>query len=149
MEPVQHSEIEAWAQSFGGNLDYLDFASYKLTLPDWVAVARLFRPRFVEISGCILWDRAYEPNNFQSWQSEVDGNPTAIETVLNRVRLWQLIEVDGEEDEQAILALARDVEFFWRAALRENFPDKEFEVSIIDIGDGPEVGFVTRRVETD
>lgn len=147
MEPVEHSEIEVWAGGFTGRLDYLDFASSRLSLRDWLAVSRLFRPRFVEVEGCVLWDRAYEPENFRSWYAEVEGSATAIESVLNRARLWQYIEINGEEDEKAIQALARDVEFFWRASLAGAFPDREFEVSIIDIGDGPEIGFIMRRDE--
>ncbi|RAJ69127.1 hypothetical protein K378_02017 [Streptomyces sp. Amel2xB2] len=144
MKPL-HSEIDAWARSFTGKLDYLDFASSRLSLPDWLAVARLFRPSFVEVSGCVLWDRVYEPKNFQAWYTELDGAATAIESVLNRARLWQFIDIDGEEDEKAINALAGDIAFFWRKSLEADFPEKEFEVSIIDIGDGPEVGFIVRR----
>jgi hypothetical protein len=143
-----HSEIEAWARSFTGNLDYLDWASSRLALPDWLALARLFRPKFIEVSGCVLWDRVYRPENFQLWHEKVNGSPTAIESVLNRVRLWQFIDVDSQEDEEAMNSLAQDIAFFWRASLEDSFPEKEFEVSIIDIGDGPEVGFIVRRPTT-
>lgn len=147
MDPSSHSAIETWADGFvgEGRLDYLDFASSRLSLPDWCSLARAFRPRFVEVSGCILWDRVYKPDNFRRWFSEVNGNLTAIESVLNRLRLWQFIDVESEEDDVAIRSLAGDVEFFWRASLREAFPDKKFAVSIIDTEDGPEVAFVLLR----
>ncbi|SEC17576.1 hypothetical protein SAMN05216483_1208 [Streptomyces sp. 2131.1] len=50
----------------GGEPDYLDLLSRSAGPAEWIALSRVFLPRFVEVRGCVLWDRSYEPGNSSS-----------------------------------------------------------------------------------
>ncbi|MFI0864614.1 hypothetical protein ACH4RA_30960 [Streptomyces smyrnaeus] len=129
-------------------LDYFDHAAQRLDLKDWLSVAQVFHPRFVEVSGCIIWERAYEENNFNEWYEKLNGDATAVEGILNQFRLWQLIDIDetSAPEKGSERALAREISFFWRAALESAYPDREFDGGVVDTDDGPVIRFVVRRL---
>ncbi|WP_369201936.1 hypothetical protein [Streptomyces sp. PU-14G] len=140
-----HPDIDAWSQDLGGGLDYVDFARHRLGLADWIALSKCFRPRFVEVSGCVIWERAYEPDNFAEWYRTTDGDLTAIEAVLNQFMLWQVVTPATPDDESRINDLASDIAFMWRACLEADFPGQEFDGGSVHTEDGPVVRFVVRR----
>ncbi|RLL70673.1 hypothetical protein D7M15_21425 [Streptomyces sp. Z26] len=107
----------------------------------------MFRPRFVGVSGCVVWEQVYEPANFRSWYEELAGDRTSIEWLLNQVRLWQFVEVvDGDpEEERALRVLARAVAVGWRSALEADFPGRAFDGGVVETEDGPVVCFTVRR----
>ncbi|MEV8531987.1 hypothetical protein [Streptomyces sp. NPDC051211] len=142
MEPMEDPDIREWVTGVGGDVDYLDFLAQRVGIAEWSAISRVFMPRFVEVGDCVLWDRAYEPGNFARWQTELPGNLTAVEAVLNQFRLWQYLDFDS--DAQAT-ALAEDIAFCWRGALARQFPAREFDVSVVATEDGPVVRCTTRR----
>ncbi|MGW7350185.1 hypothetical protein [Streptomyces sp. NPDC054784] len=128
------------------------FVLPELAVREWEAVARLFRPRFVEVSGCVVWEQAYEPANFRSWCEELAGDRTSVERVLNQVRLWQFVEVaEGDpEEERAVRVLAEAVAAGWRSALEADFPGRSFDGGVVETGeDGPVVCFTVRRTPED
>ncbi|MGW7519196.1 hypothetical protein ACWGJ2_26775 [Streptomyces sp. NPDC054796] len=142
-----HPEIDSWSQDSGGGVDYLDYAAQHLRLPDWLALARCFRPHFVEVSGCVIWDRAYEPDNFREWFEELNGDATSVEATLNEFRLWQVLDWDDGDpgEERRVQKFAQDLAFCWRSCLEADFPDKQFDGGVVDTDDGPVVRFVVRR----
>ena len=143
----EHPEISSWAAENGGGLDYLDYAAQRLRLPEWVSLAHCFRPRFIEVSGCVIWDRAYEAGNFSEWHARLAGDSQTLEATLNQFQLWQFIDMDDAtpEEEAQLRGLADDIAFCWRACLESDFPGKEFDGGVVDTEDGPVVRFFARR----
>ena len=101
----------------GNDADYLGLLSLHVGFDEWAAFARVFMPRFVEVSGCVLWDRVDEPANFRTWQEQLKGDATSIEAIA----------------------------VSWHRSLTDAFPDRTFDVAATNSEDGPIVSFVTVR----
>ncbi|MCX4826297.1 hypothetical protein OG883_42390 [Streptomyces sp. NBC_01142] len=144
MDPMNDPQIKNWAEAAGAGLDYLDFLSQRVGLSEWIALSRVFLPEFVEVEGCVLWDRAYEPGNFRTWHDQLGGDATSIEAVLNQFRLWQHIDIgEDPESEANALALAQEIATVWRLSLQRTFPQRIFDVQANDTVDGPVVSFTS------
>ncbi|MFJ4780669.1 hypothetical protein [Streptomyces sp. NPDC088762] len=141
-DPMEYPGIKSWADEWGGGVDYVDYVKSNGDLAMLVALSRLLWPRFVEVQGCVLWDRAYEEPNFELWHDSLSGDTRKIEATLNQLRVWQIVESeDVEEDWQALKFAADCIVKTWRAALRAEFPERNFDVRVIDSEDGPIVTF--------
>jgi len=146
MDPMDYPEIGDWARKLGEGVDSVDFLTRHGRLSHWLVVAHVLWPEFVEVDGCVLWSRVYEPANLREWQARLPGRPAAVERTLNQLMLWQVIDCrDTPEDNAALAALAAVIARSWRAALAERFPDKRFDVEAVATEDGPVVTFSTRR----
>jgi hypothetical protein len=93
------------------------------------ALSKLFWPDFVEVDGCILLAEQFELQNFKDWQKELLGDRQKIESLINHVHIWDLFLNDPRQDYQLALHehLAKMLTICWKHALKEAFPDKEFE----------------------
>ena len=146
MDPLRVRDVREWTQAVGDDTDYLDYLSQQVGLGEWAAFSRIFMPRFVEVEGCVLWDRVYEPHNFRTWHDQLQGDVTSIEATLNQFRLALHISIpEDAESEAAAYALAEEIALSWRRGLHEAFPERSFEVTASETEDGPVVSFVTIR----
>ncbi|KAB7850214.1 hypothetical protein [Streptomyces mobaraensis] len=142
MNPDQYPEIKAWAAGYTGNLDYLDFLTRNSTVGQWLAFCRVLWPRFVRERGCTLWDRAYDPENFEAWYHRLDGDTLRIEATLNRIVVADVVDTElTPEDDDALNEIAETIGRAWRAALSQAYPGEQFEVLVDDTDDGPVVSF--------
>ncbi|MGW0668438.1 hypothetical protein [Streptomyces sp. NPDC002746] len=142
MDPTKDPLIKALADASGGRADYLDFLSQSAGPAEWIALSRVFLPQFVEVEGCVLWDRSYDPANFRQWHGQLNGDVASIEATLNQFRLWMYIDIDDDAESQSnALALAQDIAEAWRRSLKESFPRGVFDVRATDTVDGPVVSF--------
>ncbi|WP_326590782.1 hypothetical protein [Streptomyces sp. NBC_01294] len=143
-DPTEYSKIKTWVDEWGGDLDYVDYVKGNGDLALLAAFSLVFWPRFVEVQGCVLWDRVYEKSNFADWYENCSGDTRKIEMTLNRLRVWQLVESrDVEEDSQALKFAAERIARAWRAALYVEFPGRDFVVGVDDSEDGPIVTFAS------
>ncbi|MFE5680215.1 hypothetical protein ACFQ7B_35255 [Streptomyces erythrochromogenes] len=143
-DPTEYSKIKTWVDEWGGDLDYVDYVKGNGDLALLAAFSRIFWPRFVEVQGCVLWDRVYEKSNFADWYENCSGDIRRIEMTLNRLRVWQLVDSrDVEEDSQALKFAAERIARAWRAALYAEFPGRSFVVGVDDSEDGPIVTFAS------
>lgn len=141
-DPMEYSRIKSWADEWGGAVDYVDYVKCNGDLATLVAFSRIFWPRFVEVGNCVLWDRAYEESNFEVWRESLSGDTRKIEATLNQLRVWQVVESgDADEDWRALEFIAACIVKAWRAALSVEFPDRNFDVWLIESEDGPIVTF--------
>ncbi|MGW1182638.1 hypothetical protein ACWD7Y_20890 [Streptomyces drozdowiczii] len=132
------------SKSAGGEPDYLDFLSQSAGPAEWIALSRVFLPRFVEVRGCVLWDRSYEPGNFRLWYEELKGDTASIEATLNQFRLWLYVDFDDDPASRSnALELAREIARAWRLSLGDAFPGRAFDVRAAETVDGPVVGFTS------
>lgn len=146
MDPLRVRDVREWTQAVGVDADYLDYLSQQAGLGEWAAFSRAFMPRFVEVEGCVLWDRVYEPGNFRSWYEQLRGDATSIEATLNQFRLALYIDIPEDSDsEAAAQALAEEIASSWHRCLHDTFPDRSFQVVASETEDGPVVSFTTIR----
>ncbi|MFG2596399.1 hypothetical protein [Streptomyces sp. NPDC048462] len=147
MDPLKDPLIREFSEATGGDADYLDFLSRSAGQAEWIALSRVFLPEFVEVEGCVLWDRSYDPVNFRQWHERLDGDATSVEATLNQFKLWLYIDIaDGAESQSNALALAQEIAEAWRLSLKKAFPQGVFDVQATDTVDGPVVSFT--RVPT-
>jgi hypothetical protein len=148
IDPMSLPEARLWSEGFGGGLGVVDFVSSKLTVATALAFATVLWPRFVEVRGCVLWSEHYQPDNFQEWWDKLGGNRQAIESTINHLHLWDVFDT-GEDPsaEEALEELAGIVAQAWRAALKDEFPGKRFEVTVARPDDdyGPTITFSSRE----
>ncbi|MGW4596931.1 hypothetical protein ACWEOA_16725 [Streptomyces sp. NPDC004457] len=146
MDPLRVRDVREWTQAVGSDADYLDYLSQQVGLGEWAAFTRVFMPRFVEVEGCVLWDRVYEPGNFRIWHERLRGDATSIEATLNQFPLALYIDVAEDPDsEAAAQVLAEEIACSWDRCLRDAFPERSFRVVASDTEDGPVVSFTTVR----
>lgn len=139
---MEYSRIRAWADEWGGRVDYVDYVKCNGDLGVLVAFSRILWPRFIEVENCVLWDRAYEESNFNLWRDSLSGDTRKIEATLNQLRVWQIVESgDVGDDREAMEFLAACIAKSWKNALRAKFPGHSFDVRILDSEDGPIVTF--------
>lgn len=140
--PMEYARIKSWVDDWGGAVDYLDYVKSNGDMALMMAFSQIFWPRFIEVEGCVLWDRSYEKSNFNSWWDSLSGDSQRIEVMLNQLRVWQLVESgDTDEDWQALEFIAVRIAKSWRSALCVEFPGRDFDVRVIDSEDGPIVTF--------
>ncbi|MEV4744341.1 hypothetical protein [Streptomyces sp. NPDC049555] len=145
---MEYPEIKTWADGFTGDLDHVDFLTQHATPAVWLAMSRVFWPRFVEAGECVLWERAYSRESFEEWHRVLGGDARRIEATLNRLVLLDVIpEEDTAECDTALLEVAGILARTWRAALDAAFPGRPFTVRVDDSDDGPVVCFVSGSVE--
>ncbi|MGI5186854.1 hypothetical protein ACQEVI_01765 [Promicromonospora sp. CA-289599] len=141
-DPMEFSKIKSWSEDWGGVVDYVDYVNYNGDLAILLALSRIFWPRFIEVDGCVLWDRVFEESNFRQWKVSLSGNNQKIEATLNQLRVWAIVESEDTEEERRVLdAVAERISSTWVAALRAQFPDRVFDVKVISSDDGPIVTF--------
>ncbi|MFE1451540.1 hypothetical protein [Streptomyces olivaceoviridis] len=146
MDPLRVRDVREWTQAVGSDADYLDYLSQQVGLGEWAAFSRVFMPRFVEVEGCVLWDRVYEPGNFRTWHERLRGDATSIEATLNRFPLELYIDIPEDPDSEAAAhALAEEIARSWDRCLHGTFPDRSFQVVASETEDGPVVSFTTVR----
>ncbi|WP_367136264.1 MULTISPECIES: barstar family protein [Streptomyces] len=142
MHPDEYPEIKSWIDSYTGDLDFVGFLRRKCTVGTWLAFVHLMNPEFVEMRGCVLRKRSYMPGSFDDWYRQLAGDVGRIEAVLNRFVVGYAIDCgDTAEDEEALRDIARAVARSWGAALGRAFPQKRFDVRVLDTDDGPTVVF--------
>lgn len=115
-----------------------------------MAFAHLFWPSFVLVNDCVLLRKQYEPQNFEKWWHELDGNRTKVEAMINHVHLYDLFSPESEvEAEQDVLLveLGEILVRCWSAALAQAFPGRRFDVQLHNSGQdyGPTIVFKTMR----
>lgn len=136
-DPLELPRIAGWRAAIGddefGVLDYLGQQG-GATLA--VAFTELFWPRFVEHRGCILLAHHFDERGFEQWWTRLDGDCGAIEATVNHLHLWDVFDPEAEDvPAQAMRHLADVLAKTWRAALHEQFPDREV---VVEVSDTPE-----------
>ncbi|MGK5638902.1 hypothetical protein ACSNOK_11400 [Streptomyces sp. URMC 126] len=142
--PESHPEIARWIDGWGGTPDHVAFLTYHTTAGQWLAFSRVLRPEFVRARGCVIWESAYTPDNFEEWFRHLGGDVVRVEATLNRFVIGDHVTADDTADGNAVLREVADtVAMCWAAGLRTAFPAREFDVRVRDTDDGPVVGFTS------
>jgi hypothetical protein len=123
MEPSEYPDVRKWMARFQDGPDHVDYLWEHADLATWISASSLFWPQFVEVQGCVLWERVYEERNFADWYERLGADIPRVEGVLNRLNLWQVIPSrETQEDDLALMGVARCLRNCWEASLRVHFP---------------------------
>ena len=114
------------------------------TFPVWIAnfcglesvlaVAGFLDPEFHEVGEHVFWDRhVAESLERRGIPSSFDGDPTTVERYYNVVNLAEffLLSADAAVDHDGLVqAFGSVLQRFWSRALRERFPDRDYQFEI-------------------
>jgi hypothetical protein len=130
-DPQEIPRVCAWMAKFGDAFDVDDYLDIEAGADRAVAFTRLYWPAFVEVRGCVLLANRYTDENLEEWWQSLGGDRRAIEVTINHVHLRDVFprSKSGVPDE-GLSHLAEVLGKTWGAAAREQFPDREFVVSV-------------------
>ena len=103
------------------------------------AFSKLFWPEFIEVDGLVLLAERYPKMGYtpEEYKEELETNPGSIEFLVNTLPIGYMfygfgMSLNEEGPVTAVYSqqlkdyLARTLLTFWKYALKEAFPDKEF-----------------------
>lgn len=148
IQPAMLRSFEDWSKELspGGFWGVLQIAGgVELA----AAFSKLFWPDFIEVGGCVVLAEQYNPQSFDAWRAQFGEDRSRTEEMVNHVHMYDLFPNDSNPDaDQGVAAyLASVLIRCWAAALREAFPDRDFEFSLATEPDdyGPTVTFWQRE----
>lgn len=95
------------------------------------AVAHAAFPELIEVDDHILIKDQYNEKTFNDWLPSLKGDRGAAERTVNHFVVWDHLygsEHEDEADEQA----AEFIALCWRYWFHDQYPDRRFQVSILD-----------------
>lgn len=135
--PDWHVLIPALAGYFKpGPADPEDFAFYESSIEVALGFSNLFWPNFYLYEDMVFRDVAPEIDevdaaNIRSWLTQYDGDKSRVEAMLNHSHLIDLFRMRQRPgDDPQISYLATVIVEMWAAKLRQDFPDRSFEVEL-------------------
>ncbi|WP_329119709.1 hypothetical protein [Streptomyces sp. NBC_01353] len=145
LNPRGLPELEEWVVE-SDDFHLQGFMSANASIAQAVALAALFRPEFVEHGGGVFLGFRFDRGGVDVWIEHLAGDLRAVESVVNRVPLWDYFGPTSDAEYAALRPLAEEIAAMWRSAAREAFPGRDFEVSTSDDPDayGPTVVLVSR-----
>ena len=142
MDPRELPQIKEW---LAGDEPFhpIGFVMANCSVAEAVTLAMIFWPEFVEYRGGVFLKWAFIQRNVDTWFDEAGDDRSRVEVVVNHLHFWDAFSLKRAEDYLAVSALAVKVASMWRAALRESFPGREFDVMLTDQTNdyGPTVTF--------
>ncbi|MBT2442870.1 hypothetical protein J7E93_22735 [Streptomyces sp. ISL-36] len=144
LNPRGLPELEEWVVE-SDDFHLQGFMSANVSVAQAVALAALFRPGFVEFAGGVFLGFRFGRDGVDVWIEHLSGDLRAVESVVNRIHLWDYFTPTSDAEYAALPALAEEVAAMWRGAAREAFPGRGFEVSVTGEPDayGPTLTLVT------
>lgn len=133
MDPRGLPQLSEWvtgAEADGYHLQ--GFMSANVSVAEAAALADLYWPKFVEYRGSVFLGFKFDRNAIDHWHDHLSGDRRAVEAVVNHVHLWDYFVVALESEYAALPELAESIAVIWRAAVREAFPDRGFEITVSD-----------------
>ncbi|HLZ10059.1 MAG TPA: hypothetical protein VKT80_15825, partial [Chloroflexota bacterium] len=120
-------EFQNWlASQPKGTTQYWNFLYNRADVGLAAIFSTLFCPEFVDVQGCVLLAQHYEPQNFQSWWTRLEGDRMQVEKMINHVHAYDLFKhaptiafVDYLPLYERVACTLRNC---WECALHQAFP---------------------------
>ncbi len=141
--------VNEWREINGPHFTPLSYIGMGEGISYVIAAQWLYVPTFVEYRGGLF--RAVHPGGViednlgtvDDWFDAYDGDVSSVERTVNTLGLWDLFtgtDIGPYEDD--LLPMALTIVRAWDALLRVEYPDREFEVKVLDSeAYGPQVTF--------
>jgi hypothetical protein len=103
---------------------------------------QLWEPKFLEVEKLILFEGHYSPDNLSQWLQipSAKENLKKLENTINHVHLD-----DVAEDLRIQREIGESLQVKWHQTLEQTFPDKDFEVNLVQSATGWELQMWTQR----
>ncbi len=121
-------EYYEWYQQ--EKIDFMTYASNKLTPDLAITVTRLFYPEFILYDEGIFLANLFSKNNYHEWKSKLNCDLSAIEKVMNHIHLAQDLLIYPFENlsYQNIAYFGNILVKTWSLALKDQYPQRVFKV---------------------
>lgn len=144
----------AWRDAWGpqaADWTPIYYLNQQAALPAVLAAGTLFHPATTEYRGAVFLTERFRASTVDSWFERYPGEPSRIESVVNRWVLYDLFAAcDTGPYEDALPVLAADLGACWQGVLSLRYPDRVVRVEVHDGSDpadyGPAVTFWTEAV---
>lgn len=133
--------LEEWRSRFVPPLAPHTYLPSHTDVTATLLLADLLVPSFDEDRGCVLVRALHDPESFEQWWDPAD--PALAESKVNLLVLWDILEPEGEVEEQALADLADRIARSWQLHASARFPDREFTAQVYE-GYGPCVTMTSR-----
>lgn len=112
-------------------IDYIYFTSYPDTT---ISNIKLLFPDFIEYKNMIFLKENFNNENVDNWINSNNYSKEQIEKVINHVHIRSLYQDRYSEiyNNEVFIYIAKYMLKTFRIQLKESFPDKNFNVEIID-----------------
>ncbi|MBL7498757.1 hypothetical protein I6A84_04380 [Frankia sp. CNm7] len=134
MQLTDLPQAKAWVAEVG-TFDLRTFTLSNVSIAEACAVATLMSPEFIEYRGCILlrfvFD-ALDASGVDTWIDHFRGDVQAVETMVNHIHLWEFFKSQSEDEDEALVDLARRMATSWKCSARSQFPERVFAVEFDD-----------------
>ncbi len=123
-------DLEGYLEwSEGGKLPLSMYAQFTTNKDILISHAKLFFPDFVLHDEKVFWD-GFNPKNYEGWKAKLHNDAGEIERMMNHVHLDEglLQHLPEPMSDQNLEYLNHVLVATWGAALRSQFPDRNFEI---------------------
>ena len=136
IDPATLTDYMAWSD--GGKMSLEFYAQFHLKADLLIAYSTLFWPTFMEHKSGIFNAESFKEDAFDEWMDHFDGDVMAVEQTYNHVHVDQGLfqHMQEELSDENLHYIAHLLAKMWGAALRDQFPDKTFEVAATLQNDG-------------
>lgn len=140
-------DFEAWRDANQPRVftmaDYVHgvFKAKRLPSDLFVALVELAWPEFVEVEGLIFLGDQFSSERFDGLVSQ-GLERSQLEYWMNLCLLDGLLDPSSKESSAKVVYVARRLAGAWRAKLALDFPERSFEVTVIDDSETGDVGVV-------
>lgn len=130
-DPKIDDEYLAWLRTHTAATS-ADFLSEELTVSGMAALAHVSMPTLIEVDDHVLIEWKYKPDTYAGWKSSLDGDSAAIERAVNNYVVWDSLGGSDTTDDIVDDLCAEFIALCWRYWFHDQYPDRRFQVSIVD-----------------
>lgn len=117
-----------------GNISLIDYIYFTSDPDTTISNIKLFFPDLIEYEGMIFLKENFNNENVDNWINYNNYSKKQIEKVINHVHIRSLYQDIYSEtyDSEVFIYIAKYMIKTFKIQLKECFPDKDFNVEIID-----------------
>jgi hypothetical protein len=149
LDPALLPRFERWRAEWGKpDLNPWDYLRQHCDAELGALFSTLFWPSLVEIDGCVLLARQFDPETFGRWREHFAGDLSAVEAMVNHVHVYDLFETSGADLDLAVYEqVGQTLLRCWTARVQTAFPARTFAFRYATEPDeyGPTITFFQSR----
>jgi len=97
-----------------------------------IAYSTIFWPDFIEFEDCVFKAQHFNEANVLNWLKHTSGDKQATEKVVNHLHLDDLFPNAEDTTDEQEEYLANIIKEMWEMKLERDFPNRNFEVILIN-----------------
>jgi hypothetical protein len=122
-------ELQAWKVK-GKTVDVQRWIATVGSFEHLIAYATILWPQFVEHDDCVFRANTFNPDNYSSWMSSLNGNRKRVEAMMNHLHILDIfVNANRPPSQSMVLYVGRMLKDMWQTKLNRDFPAKQITVS--------------------